>query len=195
MKGLTIRHENLYNKGEIPLQYALNVKRYAMKKLKNFVLITLTCSMQLAFSAGYTDNAQVVSIEDVYREHTIKQPYQDCYTKEFRQRVSGDGSATNEIFGSILGGAIGNQFGGGSGKKVMTVAGALLGASIANDNERVGYKVVNKQICDTKYHYRSEKRFSHYLVTYKYNNNVYSYTTGNKPDANIRVQVRVAPIM
>jgi uncharacterized protein YcfJ len=122
--------------------------------------------MQLAFSAGYTDNAQVVSIEDVYREHTIKQPYQDCYTKEFRQRVSGDGSATNEIFGSILGGAIGNQFGGGSGKKVMTVAGALLGASIANDNERVGYKVVNKQICDTKYHYRSEKRFSHYLVTY-----------------------------
>jgi hypothetical protein len=47
-----------------------------------------------------------------------------------------------------------------------------LGASIANDNERVGYKDVNKQICDTKYHYRSEKRFSHYLVTYKYNNNV-----------------------
>jgi hypothetical protein len=40
MKGLTIRHENLYNKGEIPLQYELNVKRYAMKKLKNFVLIT-----------------------------------------------------------------------------------------------------------------------------------------------------------
>jgi hypothetical protein len=56
MKGLTIRHENLYNKGEIPLQYEINVKRYAMKKLKNFVLITLTCSMQLAFSAGYTDN-------------------------------------------------------------------------------------------------------------------------------------------
>jgi uncharacterized protein YcfJ len=44
--------------------------------------------------------------------------------------------------------AIGVNFfrlGGGSGKKVMTVAGALLGASIANDNERVGYKVVNKQ--------------------------------------------------
>jgi hypothetical protein len=51
------KYENLYNKGEIPLQYGLNVKRYAMKKLKNFVLITLTCSMQLAFSAGYTDNA------------------------------------------------------------------------------------------------------------------------------------------
>jgi uncharacterized protein YcfJ len=48
----------------------------------------------------------------------------DCYTKEFRQRVSGDGSATNEIFGGILGGAIGNQFGGGSGKKIMTAAGA-----------------------------------------------------------------------
>jgi uncharacterized protein YcfJ len=83
-----------------------------------------------------------------------------------RQRVSGDGSATNEIFGGILGGAIGNQFGGGSGKKIMTAAGALLGASIANDNERVGYKVVSKKICDTKYHYSSEKRFSHGNKTY-----------------------------
>jgi uncharacterized protein YcfJ len=54
----------------------------------------------------------------------------------------------------------------------MTAAGALLGASIANDNERVGYKVVSKRICDTKYHYSSEKRFSHYLVTYKYNDNI-----------------------
>jgi hypothetical protein len=42
----------------------------------------------------------------------------------------------------------------------MTVAGALLGASIANDSEKTEYRVVNKQICDTKYHYRSEKRFS-----------------------------------
>jgi hypothetical protein len=30
-----------------------------MKKLKNFVLITLTCSMQLAFSAGYTDKEYI----------------------------------------------------------------------------------------------------------------------------------------
>jgi len=166
-----------------------------MKKLKNFVLMTLVCSMQIAFAGSYTDKAQVVSIENVYRDHTIKQPYQDCYIKEFRQRVDGDGSATNEIFGSILGGAIGNQFGGGNGKKVMTVAGALLGASIANDSEREGYSVVNKKICDTKYNYSTEKRFRHYLVTYKYNDNVYSYTTGNKPNMNIRVRVNVVPIM
>ncbi|CAC9505667.1 hypothetical protein [uncultured Gammaproteobacteria bacterium] len=171
------------------------LRRYVMKKLKNFVLIMLICSMQSVFAVSYTDKAQVVSIEDVYREHTIKQPYQDCYTKEFHQKVGGDGSATNEIFGGILGGAIGNQFGGGNGKKAMTVAGALLGASIANDSEKTEYRVVNKQICDTKYHYRSEKRFSHYLVTYKYNGNVYSYTTGNKPGKSIRVQVRVTPIM
>jgi uncharacterized protein YcfJ len=57
-----------------------------------------------------------VVIFSVTNLHTIKQPYQDCYTKEFRQRVSGDGSATNEIFGGILGGAIGNQFGGGSSR-------------------------------------------------------------------------------
>jgi uncharacterized protein YcfJ len=92
------------------------------KKLKNFVLITLICSMQSVFAVSYTDKAQVVSIEDVYREHTIKQPYQDCYTKEFHQKVGGDGSATNEILGGILGGAIGNQFGGGNGKKAITLS-------------------------------------------------------------------------
>ncbi len=167
-----------------------------MIKLKNFALITLICSMQIAFAGSYTDNAKIVSIEDIYRDHTIRQPYQDCYIKEVRQRVSGDGSATNEIFGGILGGAIGNQFGGGDGKKVMTVAGALLGASIANDGEREGYRVVNKQICETKYNYSTEKRFRHYLVTYKYNDNVYSYTTGNKlNDTSIRVRVNVVPIM
>jgi hypothetical protein len=28
----------------------------------------------------------------------------------------------------------------------------LLGASIANDSEKTEYRVVHKQICDTKYH-------------------------------------------
>jgi uncharacterized protein YcfJ len=79
---------------------------------------------------------------------------------------------------------MGNQFGGGSGKKVMTVAGALLGASIANDNERVGYKVVNKQICDTKYYIIGATRtrtrmFASGLlpVVYEYTLSLYLYVT------------------
>ena len=163
------------------------------RTLKTTLLIGVLCLSQLALAARYTDNAKVVSVKEVYRDHTIKQPYEDCYIQKYRQRVRGDGSATNELFGGLIGGAIGNQFGKGSGKKVMTVAGALLGASIANDDER-GFKTVNKQICETKYTHSTEHRFSHYLVKYKYNDRVYSYTTGNRPDANIRVRVNVVPM-
>ena len=164
-----------------------------LRTLKTTLLIGVLCLSQLAVAGRYTDNAEVVSVEEVYRDHTIKQPYQDCYMQPYRQSVSGDGSATNEIFGGVLGGALGNQLGKGSGKKVMTVAGALLGASIANDSER-GFKTVNKQVCETKYTRSTDKRFSHYLVRYKYNDKVYSYTTGNRPDTNIRVRVNVVPI-
>ena len=164
-----------------------------MKKLKTTLLILVLCLSQLAVAGRYTDNAEVVSVEEVYRDHTIKQPYQDCYMQTYRQKANGDGSATNEIFGGLIGGALGNQLGKGSGKKVMTVAGALLGASIANDTER-GFKTVNKQVCETKYTRSTDKRFSHYLVSYKYNDKMYSYTTGNRPDTNIRVRVNVVPI-
>lgn len=165
-----------------------------MKQLKTTMLILTLCLSQLALAGHYTDSAEVVSVEEVYTDHTIKQPYEDCYVQKYRQRVSGDGSATNELFGGLIGGAIGNQLGKGSGRKVMTVAGALLGASIANDTERRGYRTVNKQVCETKYTLSTEHRFSHYLVKYKYNDKVYSYTTGNKPDTNIRVRVNVVPI-
>ena len=165
-----------------------------MKKLKTTLLILVLCLSQLALAGRYTDSAKVVSVKEVYRDHTIKQPYEDCYVQKYRQRVSGDGSATNELFGGLIGGAIGNQLGKGSGKKVMTVAGALLGASIANDDERRDYRTVNKQVCETKYTHSTEHRFSHYLVRYKYNDRVYSYTTGNRPDTNIRVRVNVVPI-
>ena len=164
-----------------------------LKTLKTTLLILVLSLSQLALAGRYTDSAEVVSVKEVYRDHTIKQPYEDCYVQKYRQRVRGDGSATNELFGGLLGGALGNQLGKGSGQKVMTVAGALLGASIANDAER-GFKTVNKQVCETKYTHSTEKRFRHYLVSYKYKDKVYSYTTGNKPDTDIRVRVTVVPI-
>ncbi len=177
----------------VSVSFLITKGEVKMKTIKNFVLITLVCLTQLVLASGsYTDNARVISVEDIYRDHTIKHPYQDCYTKEFRRKVSDD-SVTNEIFGSIIGGVIGNQFGGGRGKKVMTAAGALLGASIAHDGKRKGYETVNKQVCETKYTYSVERRFIHYLVKYEYSGHVYLFTTGKKPGANIRVHVRITP--
>lgn len=64
-------------------------------------------------------------------------------------------SSTMEIIsGAVIGGAIGNQFGNGEGKDVMTIIGALVGASgAANTRQQeqivVGYNKVNK--CRTIY--------------------------------------------
>ena len=165
-----------------------------LQTLKTTLLIAVLCLSPLALAASWTDTAKVVSIEDIYRDHTIKKPYQDCYVKEYIQRGNGDGSITNELFGGLIGGAIGNQFGSGNGKKAMTVAGALLGGSIANDHEKSNYRTIKGQVCETKYTISTKRRLSHYLVNYEYNDKQYSYTTGNRPDETIRVRVSISPI-
>ena len=89
--------------------------------VKSLVLISLFLGTQLVMAGSYTDYATVTSVEKVYKQYRTEEPYQECYIKETLQN-QGDGSATNEIMGAILGGAIGNQFGEGEGKDVMTLA-------------------------------------------------------------------------
>jgi outer membrane lipoprotein SlyB len=47
----------------------------------------------------------------------------------------------NTFGGAIIGGIIGNQFGGGSGKDVATILGAIIGSSIANNRQEHTTKV------------------------------------------------------
>ena len=110
----------------------------------------------------------------------------------------GDGSATNEIIGAILGGAIGNKIAEDSsdtGKDVMTLAGIVLGASIANDAEKAnstGQVLVSQEVCETKVRTSFEKRLSHYLVHIDYEGRDLSYTSKKRPyDDVIKVKVTV----
>jgi len=166
-----------------------------MKK-QNLIFLPLLLAMQITFAGSYTDYADVVSVEKVYRTHTLREPYQDCYIKEFYQR-RGDDSATGEIMGGILGGLIGNQFGKGKGKDAATVAGALLGASLVHDDELAASKtgrIVTREVCETKYRNESERRLSNYLVKYNYDGRTFTYSTTSKPTGkSIKVRVRVSP--
>ncbi|MDB2589749.1 glycine zipper 2TM domain-containing protein [Candidatus Thioglobus sp.] len=158
--------------------------------------LPLLLSAQLSLAGSYTDSATVTSVDKIYKTHTIREPYQDCYIKESYQGDD-DGSATNEIVGGIFGGLIGNQFGGGSGQDAMTVAGALLGASIAHDDEIAKAKtgrVVSREVCETRYRTESQERLSHYRVEYEYDDRTFTYTTKNKPyGSSIKVNVEVSP--
>lgn len=161
----------------------------------HFFSLLLLLTTLFVYAGNYTDKATVVSFTEVTREHTIREPYRDCYMKKF-YRYEND-SYTNELFGGIIGGAIGNQFGKGHGKDAMTLAGTLLGASIANDAERKNQPIKSseRRICETKYRHFTESQFSHYLVKYDYNGRTFSYTSQYKPeiDSSINVRVKVSP--
>ena len=165
--------------------------------VKSLVLISLFLGTQLVMAGSYVDYATVISVEEVYKQYRTEEPYQECYIKETLQNT-GDGSATNEIMGAILGGAIGNQFGEGDGKEAMTLAGIFLGASIANDAEKAnstGQVVVSQEVCETKVKKSIERRLSHYLINISYEGRDLSFTSKRRPyDDVIKVKVTVEPI-
>jgi uncharacterized protein YcfJ len=147
--------------------------------------------------ASFTDYAAVTSVEKVYKQYRTEEPYQECYIKETLQN-QGDGSATNEIMGAILGGAIGNQFGEGDGKEALTLAGIFLGASIANDAEKAnstGQVVVSQEVCETKVKTSFVNRLSHYLVHIAYEGRDLTFTSKKRPSEDIiKVKVTVSSL-
>jgi len=168
--------------------------------VKSLLLISSIFATQIAVAASFTDYATVTSVEKVYKQYRIEEPYQECYIKETLQNT-GDGSATNEIIGAILGGAIGNKIAEDSsdtGKDVMTLAGIILGASMANDAEKAnstGQVVVSQEVCETKVKNTIEKRLSHYLVHIDYEGRDLSFKSKKRPYEDvIKVKITVSSL-
>ena len=166
-----------------------------MRAILKYSLISLfILTSQLSFVGSFVDSATVTSVEKVYKNYRVDEPYQECYIQETVQ--SGDGSATNELFGAAIGGAIGNKLGKGDGKDAMTLFGALMGASIANDAEKkantTGKKVISQEVCETKVRQVIEKRLSHYMVTVDYAGRDVSFKSNRRPSKDvIKIEVTV----
>ena len=165
--------------------------------LKSLLIMSFILSSQLTFAGSFVDSATVTSVEKVFKQYRVDEPYQECYIKESVQS-GGDGSATNELMGAVLGGAIGNKLGDGDGKDAMTIFGAFLGASLANDAEKAAAQangtgnVVRQEVCENKVRQVIEKRLSHYRVTVDYDGREVSFSTNKRPyDDVIKVEVSV----
>ena len=167
--------------------------------VKSLVLISLFLGTQLVIAGSYVDYATVTSVEKVFKQYRTEEPYQECYIKETLQN-QGDGSATNEIMGAILGGAIGNQLGGSDdARDALTLAGIFLGASLAHDEElanSTGQQVmVSQEICETKVKTSFVKRLSHYLVHINYEGRDLAFASKKRPyDDVIKVKVTVGSL-
>ena len=76
--------------------------------------------------------AQVVSSTPI--KETVKTPRQECrnVTVTHRRPVQDENRIAGSVLGAVAGGVIGHQFGGGHGRSVATVVGALGGGYAGN---------------------------------------------------------------
>ena len=143
-----------------------------MKKL--IALFTIAVSTATMASNPYSADTAVIF--DHYKNVIQQTPYRVEVCQD-RLQPAGDGSATNELVGALFGGAIGNQFGNGDGKDAMTLFGALMGASLAHDEEvknGQGSRVVT--VCDVQTRYEEEvsEVYSHSTVVFYVDGKHYS---------------------
>lgn len=64
-----------------------------------------------------------------------------------QEKRKGQGGAVGVIGGAVVGGLIGNQFGGGTGRTLATVGGAAAGGYVGNEVQK---KVTSKNVWVTK---------------------------------------------
>ncbi|MCG2835834.1 glycine zipper 2TM domain-containing protein [Photobacterium sp. WH77] len=58
-----------------------------------------------------------------------------------QQVVNSEHNGWQTLLGAVVGGLIGNQFGGGHGREVATTVGALAGAGVAYQNQHIGQSI------------------------------------------------------
>ncbi|WP_417661272.1 glycine zipper 2TM domain-containing protein [Pseudomonas sp.] len=81
---------------------------------------------------GGPDYADVLAVEPI--NETIKTPRQECrdVTVTRQRPVQDEHKIAGTAIGAVVGGLLGNQVGGGSGKKIATAAGAIGGGYAGN---------------------------------------------------------------
>jgi uncharacterized protein YcfJ len=154
------------------------------------VAILSTIALQ---AVALEEVVKVLGVTPIYKEYVESVPYRSCETKKFYRNSSYGGSKSDQLAGAIIGGAIGNQFGGGKGKDALTVFGALLGAEMAKEDggrnqSHGGYYY--KDVCETKYRRDHQSVISYYKVKYEYNGSEITGTMRSNPGEYVKIRVR-----
>ncbi|MFT5112736.1 MAG: hypothetical protein ACI8P9_002064 [Parasphingorhabdus sp.] len=170
-----------------------------------FGALAMTLATPYAMAAKpYYDFARVVNVKPITKNVQIETPRQQCWDETVthrRQRKNHNNSYTPQIFGAIVGAAVGRQFGRGRGQDVATAAGAVLGGSIGRDasnrNQRGhgqrSYQTVERR-CETVQDVHTEYQVVGYRVTYKYHGNTFKTRLNYDPGHQLKVKVGVTPV-
>jgi len=133
-----------------------------MKKI--FLGSLLTAATLLGGSLSWHESVRVTRSRPVYREVTIRSPYQECHMQRVPVYHSDPTLPAAALIGAVTGGVIGHQIGDGQGRDAATIGGAVVGAlvgtNIVQENRPVRYET--RQICQERYREHRERRLVYY---------------------------------
>lgn len=127
--------------------------------------------------------ADIVSVDPIVQ--TTETPRQACkdVTVTHQRPVQDEHKIAGTAIGAIVGGVVGNQFGGGSGKKIMTAAGAVGGGIAGNQvqgkMQQGDTYTTTEQRCSTVKDSKDET--VGYDVRYRFDGEVHEAKLDDKP--------------
>ncbi len=120
---------------------------------------------------------------------------QRCWVEP--QQVSQERSGTNvpgALLGAVIGGILGHQVGGGSGKDLATGVGVVAGAAIGGNSGRVAdQQVVTTQNVQRCTHNPGQARAAYWDVTYSFRNQDYRVQLNKPPGRTVTVNDQGEP--
>ena len=137
--------------------------------------IFLAGSAALGGEFSTTEYVSVTKSTPIYSTIQEEIPQEKCYdAKEEIKTTVGVNDIVGAVAGGALGGVLGHQIGGGRGKAVATVGGAVLGtiagqkavSTYGNGSANPTYQVVRR--CETTITYKSRQVLSGYLNSAKF---------------------------
>tara|TARA_B110000503_G_C7136101_1_gene408866 strand:- start:1228 stop:1734 length:507 start_codon:yes stop_codon:yes gene_type:complete len=168
-----------------------------MNKLLAAITAVVTLTTTTAFAQ--TEYATIVKVNPNYQTISVPVQHTECNIVEVPVYSSqGHASTGDTVLGAIIGGAVGNQFGGGRGNDAATVLGAIIGADIANKNsgqqQIIGYR--QEKVCQNVTFYEKQEKLENYNITYEWNGirgravtyNIYQ--VGDTIPVNISIQAK-----
>jgi uncharacterized protein YcfJ len=175
-----------------------------MKRL--IITSLLATSAWAVYAQTFTDQARVRSAEPQYE--SVNVPRNECSSQWIEEPVRREHHGQQDrqyggaILGGLAGGAVGHQFGGGTGKDAATALGVVLGAiagdQVANRDERSyddgRHESVQRQVQRCRTVYDAQTRITGYRVNYDYHGQSYTTFMQNNPGNSLPVRVTVDPI-
>jgi uncharacterized protein YcfJ len=147
---------------------------HSANTLKTFAAILLTGNLLTGCSEADNsttspDYAEVISIVEI--KEKVKTPHEVCEDVTVTKKVPAkdDKQIAGTAIGAVVGGVLGNQIGGGKGKKLATAAGVVAGGYTGNKIQETSQNKNTTTTTERKCHTVTETREETvgYDVTYK----------------------------